>query len=431
MRYTIQLLTLCLVMSAFHSVSVAQETELQLKYRDMAVAYSHDLKSAGKAVEASLQATKAAAKDLYPKLRGDANFQYTGNPLRLTLDLPSMGSPMTFTGKDLKYGIGLSLVQQVYTGGRLLETIRSARYQHEISLSNEEMLRTAVCCHADIQYWNTVARKEIATITTDYFKSVSSLAQTIRERVESGMTDRQDLLMIEVMQNEAELQMSQAKKDFDNSLMALNSLIGRSLSHSTEIDDTVMMVDRDIDALQRTFRPEQKIAETQVKIAESSRRLTASGYKPQLSVGIDGTYSSPGYDFRTDLDPNYAIYAKMTVPLFEWGKRRNELRASDMRHGMAVDNARKVEDEINLEILTARNSLRQTMTQAKLAQNSLDKAFQNEALAIERYKAGKASVIEVIDAQTYRQRAQVNLVQAKTATQCDNAMLLKALNGYR
>lgn len=84
------------------SVAVAQQNPLLEKYRSMAVEYSHDLKAADKNIAASIELEKAAQKDLYPKLSGNADFQYTGNPLELTLDLPSTGNPVTFEGKDLK-----------------------------------------------------------------------------------------------------------------------------------------------------------------------------------------------------------------------------------------------------------------------------------------------------------------------------------------
>ena len=155
---------------------------------------------------------KAAQKDLYPKLSGNANFQYTGNPLELTLDLPSTGNPVTFEGKDLKYGASVSLLQPVYTGGRLLETIRMAKYRHNVSEFQEEYIRSGIYLQTDMQYWNTVARTEIVRISDDYRNSVASLTQTIRERVDAGLTDRQDLLMMEVKLNEAEYQLLQARK---------------------------------------------------------------------------------------------------------------------------------------------------------------------------------------------------------------------------
>lgn len=398
----------------------------------MAVEYSHDLKAADKNIAASIELEKAAQKDLYPKLSGNANFQFTGNPLELTLDLPSMGNPVTFEGKDLKYGASVSLLQPVYTGGRLLETIRMAKYRHNVSGFQEEYIRSGIYLQTDMQYWNTVARTEIVRISDDYRNSVASLTQTIRERVDAGLTDRQDLLMMEVKLNEAEYQLLQAKKNLENGLMALNSLIGVELGAPTEVEDSVsMVVVNDVSLWSDGGgRPELKIATEQIRMAESEKKLVLSKYRPQFYVGVDGSYSSPGYNFRTDMDPNYAVYAKVSVPLFEWGKRKYEKRASSFKVDMATDNLNKVTDGVNLEIRTARNSLRQAMEQAELTRNSLDKARENETMALERYDEGKSSITEVIDAQTYRQIAQMNHVQAKVSAQNYYSELLKALNKY-
>lgn len=66
------------------SATFSQQSDLLEKYRSMAVEYNHDLKVADKHISASIELEKAARKDLRPKLSGDANFQYTGNPIQLT-----------------------------------------------------------------------------------------------------------------------------------------------------------------------------------------------------------------------------------------------------------------------------------------------------------------------------------------------------------
>lgn len=427
-RHIVLSILLC---GAVATVSARQSPLLE-RYRSMAVAYSHDLKAASKNIAASIELEKAAQKDLYPKLSGEANFQYTGNPLQLTLDLPSLDSPVTFEGKDLKYGASLSLVQPIYTGGRLLETIRMAGLRHNVSKFQEEYIRSGICLQTDMQYWNTVARTEIVHISEDYRSSVASLTQTIRERVEAGLTNRQDLLMMEVKLNEADYQLLQARKNRENGVMALNSLIGVDLQTPTEVEDSVapVMADEAVWTDNSPERPELNIAMEQIKMAESEKKLTLSKYRPRFFVGIDGSYSSPGYDLRTDMDPNYAVYARVTVPILEWGKRKNEKQASDLRVDMATENLGKVADNVNLEIQTARNSLRQAMRQVELTRSSLDKACENETVALDRYCEGEASVIEVIDAQTYRQLAQMNHVQAKLSAQNYHSELLKALNKY-
>lgn len=52
------------------------------------------------------------------------------------------------------------------------------------------------------------------------------------------------------------------------------------------------------------------------------------------------------------------------------------------------------------------------------------------ATNVPRYNEGKVSVVEVIDAQTYRQTSQVNYVQAKAAAQGHYSELIKALHSY-
>lgn len=101
--YTLLLFYLC-VQPVF-----SQQDSLLEKYRVMALDYNHDLRAADKNIASSMELIKAAKADLKPKLSGDANFQYTGNPIELTVNLPQ-SNPLTFEGRDMKYGASLSLM---------------------------------------------------------------------------------------------------------------------------------------------------------------------------------------------------------------------------------------------------------------------------------------------------------------------------------
>ena len=410
----------------------AQQSALLEKYRSMALGYNHDLKAAERNISASIELENMARTDMKPSLTGGANFNYTGNPLELTLDMPGLDNPVSFQGKNLKYGASVTLLQPVYTGGRLLESIRMAQHQQSLASSQAEMIGSAVCFQTDMQYWNTVARKEMVDIASDFKNSVSSLVVTIRERVEAGLVDPQDLLMAEVKLNEAEYQLLQARSNFETGRMALNSIIGEDLQQATPTDSCIPVVSLQDSLLhlEESNRPELKIAYDKIKIEESSLKLNDSQYKPQLYIGIDGSYSSPGYNFHSDLDPNYAVYAKLSIPIFEWGKRKSQKRASTRRIEMATDNLNKVTDNIRLEVQTARVALLQAIQRIDLAGSSLEKARENELKAVERYAEGKVSILEVIDAQTYRQTAQVNYVQAKVSAQGYYSELIKSLNLY-
>ena len=410
---------------------LAQQSTLLEKYRTMALDYNHDLKAAEKNIAASMEVEKSARADLKPKLSGAASFQYTGNPMELTLDIPSIGLSKTVEGKNLNYGGSLSILQPVYTGGRVLESIRMAQHQQALAGNQAKALNDAVCYQTDIQYWSAVARQEIVDVAEDFRNSIAALVKTIKERVEVGLVDPQDLLMAEVKLNEAEYQLLQAQSNFETGRMALNSMIGVRLEQPTELDAQIpiVVVSDSLWLSTGMGRPEIQMAYDKIRIAESTKKLNDSQFKPQFYVGVEGSYSSPGYNFKKDLDPNYAVYAKVSVPIFEWGKRRSEKRVSSFRIGMAEDNLNKVVDRVELEVSVARKALSQAIERVRLSESSLAKAEENEAKAVERYNEGKVSVVEVIDAQTYRQTSQVNYVQAKAA-QGHYSELIKALHSY-
>lgn len=411
---------------------LAQQSTLLEKYRTMALDYNHDLKAAEKNIAASMEVEKSARADLKPKLSGAASFQYTGNPMELTLDIPSIGLSKTVEGKNLNYGGSLSILQPVYTGGRVLESIRMAQHQQALAGNQAKALNDAVCYQTDIQYWSAVARQEIVDVAEDFRNSIAALVKTIKERVEVGLVAPQDLLMAEVKLNEAEYQLLQAQSNFETGRMALNSMIGVRLEQPTELDAQIpiVVVSDSLWLSTGMGRPEIQMAYDKIRIAESTKKLNDSQFKPQFYVGVEGSYSSPGYNFKKDLDPNYAVYAKVSVPIFEWGKRRSEKRVSSFRIGMAEDNLNKVVDRVELEVSVARKALSQAIERVRLSESSLAKAEENEAKAVERYNEGKVSVVEVIDAQTYRQTSQVNYVQAKAAAQGHYSELIKALHSY-
>ena len=411
---------------------LAQQSTLLEKYRTMALDYNHDLKAAEKNIAASMEVEKSARADLKPKLSGAASFQYTGNPMELTLDIPSIGLSKTVEGKNLNYGGSLSILQPVYTGGRVLESIRMAQHQQALAGNQAKALNDAVCYQTDIQYWSAVARQEIVDVAEDFRNSIAALVKTIKERLEVGLVDPQDLLMAEVKLNEAEYQLLQAQSNFETGRMALNSMIGVRLEQPTELDAQIpiVVVSDSLWLSTGMGRPEIQMAYDKIRIAESTKKLNDSQFKPQFYVGVEGSYSSPGYNFKKDLDPNYAVYAKVSVPIFEWGKRRSEKRVSSFRIGMAEDNLNKVVDRVELEVSVARKALSQAIERVRLSESSLAKAEENEAKAVERYNEGKVSVVEVIDAQTYRQTSQVNYVQAKAAAQGHYSELIKALHSY-
>lgn len=317
----------------------AQQSNFLQEYRAKVKEYNQDIKAAGYAVSIQKEKEKLARADFLPSLSGNANFNYTGNPAELSVDIPSLNEPVSFQGRNSKYGASLTLAQPIYAGGAIKAGYDKAKKESELSHYEQIRITNNIIYDADVYYWNKVARQEMVTVAEELKESVSTLVKVVKDRVDEEYSDRNDLLMAEVKLNDAEYRLIQSRNDAEVARLSMNSFSGIPFNEFIETDSVVMPL-TDVQDYSETLntamatRPELQIASHKIDIQKAASKIANAQYLPKLSVGIDGSYSSPGYDFKSDLDPNYAVYAKLSVPIFEWRKRRHtqKIRQIQCKH---------------------------------------------------------------------------------------------------
>lgn len=409
----------------------AQTSGLLQQYRSKVEEYNQDIRSAVLSSQISNEKQKSAKADFLPSLSGNANFNYVGNPSELSVEIPSLTELLYFQGRDMKYGASLTLAQPVYMGGAIKAGYDKAKKENEMSQYEIKRITNNIIYNADVYYWNKVARQEMTLVAKDFKESIELLVDVVKDRVNEGYTDRNDLLMAEVKLNDAEYRLVQSLNDAEVARMSMNSFSGIPFDEEVPTDSIVIPLKEEpsyagIIDMAMTSRPEMLIASGNIDLQRSSARLANSQYMPKLSVGIDGSYSSPGYNFKADLNPNYAIYAKLSVPIFEWGKRRNTRKAGKYAIDMATENQRKVTDNVRLEVETAFYNYSQAVRKVSLTESSLNKAEESKKLAFEKYREGNISIVEVINAEIYHLEAKVNFIQTKLNAQIARSGLERA-----
>lgn len=410
----------------------AQQSAFLQQYRVRVKEYNQDIRSADYAIAMRLENEKSARADFLPSLSGGANFNYTGHPLELSVAVPSLNEPLSFQGRDTKYGASLSLLQPVYSGSALKAGYNKAVKESELSRYEKERVANDIVYNADVYYWNKVACDERVRVAEAFKASVSTLVEVVRHRVSEGYTDRNDLLMAEVKLNDAEYRLAQARNDAEVARLSMNSFSGVPFDQVQPTDSVVLLPMQEYDYALTVDaammgRPELQIASGQVEIQKSVAKLANAQYLPKFAVGIDGSYASPGYDFTSDLDPNYVVYAKLSVPIFEWGKRKNTRKAGRYGVSMALENQSKQTDKVRLEVETAFYTYSRALRDVQLTESSLSKASESESLAMDKYREGDISIVEVINAQLYYQEAKVNHIQSKLTAQIAKSALEKAM----
>jgi len=177
-------------------------------------------------------------------------------------------------------------------------------------------------------------------------------------------------------------------------------------------------------------RPDILAAEAQLHAATAAVGVATANLYPQiaLTATLGQQALTPGKLFDTS-STAWSLIAGLTQPLFDGGTLRAErrasldaLQASAARYQQVVlDSFGQVADQLDAldhdaQLVAAQANARDT------SQASLD-------LARQSYQAGNSGILQVLDAQRERQRAQLGLLQAQSRQYLDTVQLLLAVGG--
>ncbi len=409
-RFTIFILLILFSITMVYS----QQDSLIFKYRQMAVDYQQQIKMAEADLAGAESIVDAAKSDRLPKLDFSGTYNYLGVPIQLAPDAD--GNPGV--KMDNFYSLDLAITQPIITGGYLKNTRNAAMSQAEIMRSIVSLNEQEVMFNVDSYYWNSVTKNELNSLLIKYRDAIGKFLKVIQDRVDEEIVGMNELYQTKVRYNEAEYEVIRTEKNFMISIMALNRMVGLPVNTAPYVADSLVVVDLATTggnladkAMQQ--RPEISLLKNTISRNEFNEKITASQYNPQFGVGVGGNYGAPSPGLSMDPAFNYNIQAKLAIPIFYWGKKREEVLASRKQTEVSKLEMSHTKDMITLEVESSYYNLQETKNQLDFAISSLDNASKNVDVMLDRYNEGLSSVLEVLDAQLYWQKTYLNYIQAK------------------
>jgi outer membrane protein TolC len=288
----------------------------------------------------------------------------------------------------------------------------------EYASENKANVEDLLLRETEFAFWEAVYSEELHKQMIEYEKAIDDLAIVIRDKVETQIISRNDLLLVEVRQNEAELFRLMAKNQLDMARMELNRVIGLPLDSIYRLEGDLaafqlMDLDYELDSVLLN-RPDLAAHSKQVEIQYSNADLVRSGYLPSIYVGIIPSWGAPNTNIGST-DPNYntSFMAGMRFPIIRWGKKRQEVGRELLRAEAANYQLTELQDEVKLDINSSRYQLAESIRRIELTRESLNKAEENLQIMTDRYLEGLTSILEVLDAQVYWHRSYKDMLDAQ------------------
>jgi len=391
----------------------------------MAIEYNQDIKSAQAGFEAAEYDASAIKTDLYPRIDFISNYRYLSNGI-------DMNGYETSGGLEHIYNFNVSLTQNIYSGNSVSKSHEIALTQEVIAGEQKRFTGAEIVLETDKYYWEVVADGELNNLAFRYRDIIQYLVNTTLDKVEEEVLSKTEYLQAKVNLNDAELKVIQSGNNLKLSEMALNRLIGNEITTDISIEDSISVdfsIIDNIDYVQLALntRPEIKISENLVTVADLHVGLSKSPYLPTIGVGAFGRWGTPGQGLSQDPDWNYQFFGYLNMPLIYFGKKGKEVESSRIRNQIAHYQLDKTQDLVTLEVSQARYSLEESVTKVNLTENSVQQADENLDLITDRYIEGLSPIIDVLNAQLFWESAYRDFVNAKKDFQISFSFYQRAL----
>lgn len=381
-------------------------------------------------VAEALSQVKVAQAARGPSANLDASTLYQRGPENYLIPPPLNGHTfwMTQAGATLSWDLDF--------WGRQADAVQRARglaRSARMDVENARLMLAGAITQAYIDLYRNYALADIAQRSEAQRQNIVDIT---RRRVAAGLDTQLELRQAEGELPQARVAREQAQAAAELAAHQLATLTGQgadayaSIRRPTLTIDAALPVPEDLPINLLARRPDVLAARSQVEAADAQRRAARAAFYPNVSLrGLGGLAAFGLHNFVQGNASGYGAGPFISLPLFDGGRLRAEYRGSEAQLDEAVDAyndtvLRAVQQ--TADQITQIDALAHERADQQETLNATEAAYK---LAEERYRAGLASYLTVLTAETAVLNARQSMVTIRAGQAEARVTLLLALGG--
>jgi outer membrane protein TolC len=275
------------------------------------------------------------------------------------------------------------------------ESLKSAQYTYKDA---RELVVLAVG-NAYLMAIATAARIE----TTDaQVKNSQALYNKAVDQKNAGLSPAIDALRAQVELQTRQQQLIAARNDYARQKLSLARVIGLPPGQEFQLTEKTpyeALTPLPVEVyLQRAYtsRSDYQAAQAQVRAAEFSRRAATAGHYPTFDVNAN--YGDIGVT-PAHSNGTWQVDGGLNIPIFAGGKTHSDVLEADAQLKQARSQLNDLRGRIDYEVRASLLDLSSAAEQVEVARSSVDLADQALTQSEDRFSAGVADNLEVVQAQ--------------------------------
>ncbi|WLT30986.1 TolC family protein [Geothrix sp. PMB-07] len=365
--------------------------------------------------------------------RLDLGLQWNPSYQNREVTLPSVPPTSFSLGPYARHQIEASLTQPLWTWGALTGRSQAASFREEAGLQAESREAQMVAFEATRAFLFARQAQESVLVAEQSVAQQQAFLLTARARVAEGAAPRLDVLKAELSLSEAESKRITARNEERSTREELVTVTGQARFRSATLrsgDTPLQDLPSEDAALTRALsqRADLKGAARLAQALRTGAAAERAAGLPSLSLRTVLSQSSDAASgLHQSANRTYAL--GLAVQWEAFASKRSQLRFADLSAQARTQEAqtRNLEDQLKLEIRTARWKVENARAQEGVAQRALAQAEEQARVSRVAYQEGIRTAVERQLDEVALSGAQDRLLQAQTDLELAWAALRLAL----
>ncbi|KMQ68692.1 transporter [Chryseobacterium sp. FH2] len=370
---------------------------------------------AAKIEEATADLLEAKNRQL-PELKVSGSYMYL--PIKPTIDikLPGVSGAGGPEVHQVVYG-SANLSVPIYSGGRIKYGIQSAKYLVEASKLSTENDKIAIAYNVAQAYNNLFKANQSIKVLEENLTASQKRDETFLKMENNGIIARNDRLKANLQTSNIELQLLEAKNNYNIANINMDLLLG--IPETTEIEVDQNYIDEGSDVRPVDFYVnEAKENRKDLQALSKQREAAALGTKAAKAENLPSIAFTGGY-VAADIPKFLTVYNAVNVGLgvsynlSNLWKENSSLRQSQAREKQLAANNELLNDNIKLDVNREYQNTDYSKKRIAVFEKSAEQANENYRITKNKYDNGLATMTELLDADAAQISANVGVINAK------------------
>ena len=360
---------------------------------------------------------RIASAGLYPKVTASASYT------RLSSDRIGVLPNMAYTAESLGQ---VKLKQLLYDGGKTGYNGRASSNAADAQRESVEATRLDTVYAVSQAYYRVLEARELLLVGEQARSQREAFFKLTDSYQKAGKATRIETLKAEAQLLDAERILVQVREALRISELILKKTMGIGLKAEITIADglpALFQEPGDEDALFKQtleHNPDLKKSSYFKEQARLSIDSASGSYFPEISA--QGTYGYRDRDVGGAGD-EWTAGVVLEWPLFEGGLTRAQVGKARARFREVEWSDRAIRDQVQVDFSQALGDLRTALASIRSSRRLVDAQDEAYKAAVEFYKRGKATYIEVLSSETDLTQARAAYVRAVGDYQSASARL--------